>query len=148
MVTEKKKTAVIVLFIAIGAAASLICGSKSGSAVPIYFSSAKVNGIGAIFPQFTTFCKSVFLQAILIFISGFTIVPFAIDLSIMMIRGFALGNAVLMLNINNEKTVVGFISYLLITLIFIPLVLKANSFRKGLKGSVIRKCAQYSYKIS
>ena len=142
---RKKKVAALMLFTALGFAAGILYTQYSDNALSFSDSFSQYGGIRELYTHIKTLCSSTFLQAALIFASGFTIYPLLIDVPVLALRAFAMGNVISMLNISDEKTIIGFVSYLIITVIFIPLILRADLFRKELRGSVVRKTAIYAY---
>ena len=142
-VYKKALLAVIITLCGITAGA-IFAGDSSGA---IIYSDPFVNsgGFDSLVNNAQRLCASAFIQAALIFISGFTIIPLAVDIPIFALRGFATGYAAAYLNLSDTRSVTRFASYLLITLLLIPLFIRAASFRSNLKEARIRKTAAFTY---
>ena len=144
MENVKKKTAALIVFVLLGAAAGVIYARNGNISISLTGAFPDNAALSEIMRLISSFCKSTFIQATLIFVSGLTILPLALDIPLIAARGFALGSAALMLKTTDTRAIILFVSYTLITLIFIPLIIQANMFRNNVKLSLIRKTAEYT----
>lgn len=144
MENVKKKTAALIVFVLLGAAAGVISARNSNISISLISAFPDNADLSEMRQFISSFCKSTFIQALLIFISGFTILPFALDIPLLAARGFAIGSTALLLNTDETRAVILFVSYILITLIFVPLMIQADTFRKNTGLSLIRKTAEYT----
>ena len=144
MENVKKKTAALIVFVLLGAAAGIIYARNGNISISLTCAFPDNAALSEMRQLISSFCKSTFIQATLLFVSGFTVLPFALDIPLLAARGFAVGCAALMLNTTDTRAIILFVSYILITLIFIPLIIQADLFRKNVKLSLIRKTAEYT----
>ncbi len=142
MKSDIKRSVLIIIIILCGFAAGVVLSDGGGALT--YNDRTMKPSADLLFKEVPLYCGSAFIEASLIFISGFTICPLALSIPIFALRGFALGNAVSYISFSDHTSIVFFISYTLITLIFIPLYLRAEKMRYAEKGKRIKSALSYS----